>query len=114
MLTYLTSYFCKLEHTMNKLMKKASKEAYGKDIQSKMISIGNIFFFTKCEVSTHEGIKKVLLLWLRHSIKDVMYVPNDLKKKRTRMLKPLSNLEKMHPNYTNIFASNTIDNTKIS
>ena len=44
MLTYLTSYFCKLEHTMNKLMKKTSKEAYGKDIQSKMISIGNIFF----------------------------------------------------------------------
>ena len=43
-----------------------------------------------------------------------MYVPNDLKKKRTRMLKPLSNLEKMHPNYTNIFTSNTIDNTKIS
>ena len=32
MLTYLTSYLCKPEHTMSELMKKASKEAYGKGI----------------------------------------------------------------------------------
>ena len=31
-LTYLTSYLCKPEHTMSKLMKKALKEADGKDI----------------------------------------------------------------------------------
>ena len=30
MLIYLTSYLCKPEHTMSELMKKASKEAYGK------------------------------------------------------------------------------------
>ena len=30
MLTYLTSYLCKPEHTTTKLTKKASKEAYGK------------------------------------------------------------------------------------
>ena len=28
MLTYLTSHFCKPEHAMSKLMKKASKKAY--------------------------------------------------------------------------------------
>ena len=43
MLTYLTSYLCKPEHAMSKLMKKASKEAYGKDIKGKMLSIGNTF-----------------------------------------------------------------------
>ena len=32
MLTYITSYLCKPEHTMSELMKKASKEAYGKDL----------------------------------------------------------------------------------
>ena len=32
MLTCITSYLCKPEHTMSELMKKASKEAYGKDI----------------------------------------------------------------------------------
>ena len=32
MLTYLTSYLCKSEHAMSELMKKALKEAYGKDI----------------------------------------------------------------------------------
>ena len=43
MLTYLTSYLCKPEHAMRKFMKKASKEAYGKDIKDKMLSIGNTF-----------------------------------------------------------------------
>ena len=30
-------------------MRKASKEAYGKDIKGKMLSIGNVFL-TKCKV----------------------------------------------------------------
>ena len=54
--TYLTSYLCKTEHAMSGLMKKASKGAYGRDIKSKMLSIGNTFL-TKREVSIHESIK---------------------------------------------------------
>ena len=107
MLTYLTSYLCKPEHAMSKLMKKASKEAYGKDIKGKMLSIGNTFV-TKREVSTHEAIKRVLSLPMRHSNLDVLYVPTGLKKNRTRMLKSLSTLEKIHPDDTNVFASNII------
>ena len=42
-LIYLTSYFCKPEHALSKCMKKASKEAYGKDIKGKTLSIGNNF-----------------------------------------------------------------------
>ena len=38
MVTYLTSYLCKPEHTMSELTKKASEEAYGKDIRGKMHS----------------------------------------------------------------------------
>ena len=60
MLTYLTSYLCKPEHAMSELMKKASKEAYGKDVREKMHSIGDIFL-TKREVSTHEAIKEYCL-----------------------------------------------------
>ena len=108
MLTYLTSYLCKPEHAMSKLMKKASKEAYGKDIKGKMLSIGNTFL-SKREVSTHEEIKRVLSLPMRHSNIDVLYVPTGLKKNRTRMLKSLSTLEKMHPDDANVFASNIID-----
>ena len=107
-LTYLTSYLCKPEHAMSELMKKASKEAYGKDIKGKMLSIGNTFL-SKREVSTHEEIKRVLSLPMRHSNIDVLYVPTGLKKNRTRMLKSLSTLEKMHPDHTNVFASNIID-----
>ena len=43
MLTHLSSYLWNPEHTVSKLMKKASKEAYAKDIKSKMNSISNIF-----------------------------------------------------------------------
>ena len=46
---------------------------------------------------------------MRHSNKDVLFVPTGLKKNRTRMLKSLSTLEKMHPDDTNVFASNIID-----
>ena len=108
MLMYLTSYLCKPEHTMSELMKKASKEAYGKDIKGKMHSIGNVFL-TKREVSTHEAIKRVLSLPLRHSNIDVVYVATGFKKNRTRMLKTLSILEKMHPEDTDVFASNILD-----
>ena len=65
-LTYLMSYLCKPEHAMSELMKKASKEAYGKDIKRKMLFISNIFL-TKREVSTHGAIKRVLSLPMGHS-----------------------------------------------
>ena len=63
---------------------------------------------TKREVSTHETIKRVLSLPMRHSNLDVLYVPTGLKNNRTRMLKSLSTLEKIHPDNTNVFASNII------
>ena len=108
MLTYLTSYLCKPEHTMSELMKKASKEAYGKDIRGKMHSIGNVFI-TKREVSTHEAVKRVLSLPMRHSNIDVIFVPTGLKKNRTRMLKPQSILEVMNHDDTNVYASSILD-----
>ena len=95
-LTYLTSYLCKPENTVSELMKKASKETCGKDMDS-VVSI----FLTKREVSTHETIKRVLSLPMRHSNIDFLYVPTDLKTNRTRMLKSQSILEKMHPEDTN-------------
>ena len=73
-----------------------------------MFSTGNTFL-TKYEVSTHEAVKRVLSLPLRASDVDVLYVPTDLKKNRTRMLNSLSILEKMHHHDTNVFASNIID-----
>ena len=71
MLIYLTPYLCKPEHEMSKLMKKASKKAYGKVIKGKMYSIGNTFL-TNCKVSTYEAIKRVLSLPMRHSNIDVL------------------------------------------
>ena len=46
---------------------------------------------------------------MRHSNIDVLYIRSGLKKNRTRMLKLLSILEKMHPDDTNVFASNIIN-----
>ena len=107
MLAYRTSYLCKPKHAMSKRMKKASKEAFGEDI-SKLLSIGNTFL-TKREVSTHEAIKRILSLPMRHSNIDVLYVPTGSKTSRTRRLKSLSILEKMHPDDTNVFVSSFID-----
>ena len=59
MLTYLTSYLCKPEHTMSELMKKVSKEAYGKEVREKMRAIGNVFI-TKREVSTRGNKKSAI------------------------------------------------------
>ena len=78
-LTYLTSYLFKPEHAISELMKKASREVYGNDVRSKVHSIGNTFL-TKREVFTHEAIKRVLSLPMRHSNVDVLYVPTGLKK----------------------------------
>ena len=93
---------------MSKLMKKISNEAYGKDIKGEMFSIGNTFL-TKRKVSTHEAIKRVLALPMRHLNIDVLYVSSGLKNNRTRMVKSLSILEETHPNVTNILECNIID-----
>ena len=73
LLTYLTSYLCKPEHTMGELMKKASKEATGEGMKGKLRKIGNVFL-TKQEVSSHEAIKRVLSLSMRTSNIDVIYL----------------------------------------
>ena len=44
-----------------------------------MLSIGNKFS-TKCKISSHEAIKGVLSLPLRHSKIDVLYIPTSLKR----------------------------------
>ena len=53
MLIYLASCVCKPEHTMDELIKKAAKEATGKEVMQKLHATGNIFL-TKWEVSSHE------------------------------------------------------------
>ena len=73
-----------------------------------MFSTGNIFL-TKCKVSTPEAIKRVLSLPMRHLNIDVLYLPTGLKNNRTKILKSLSVLQKMHPDDTNVFASSIID-----
>ena len=96
---------------MSEFKKETSKEAYEKDIKGKMFSVRNTFL-TKCKVSTSEAIKRVLSLPMSHLNIDVLYLTTDLKKNRTKMLKSLSVLEKMHPDDTNVFAFNIIDKYK--
>ena len=107
MVTCLTPYLFKPKHGMSEFMKEASKEAYGKeaygkDIKDNMFSIGNTFL-AKREVSTHEAIKTVLTLPMKHSNIDVLYVPTSLKNNIS------FSFRKMHPDDTNVFASNIIE-----
>ena len=75
--TYLTQSICKPGHAVGELIKKASKEAYGKDNK------GNVRFL-------HIKQSRVLSLPMRYSNIDVLYVPSGLKKDRTRVLKSIS------------------------
>lgn len=59
-----------------KLIRQASKQAYGKDNASKINSIDNMFL-TKSEVSEHETIKRVLSFPVGPSNKDVLHIKND-------------------------------------
>ena len=79
---YIPSIMFMQTQTCNeKTYKKASKEVYGNDIKGKMLSIGNTFL-TKCKVSVHKSIKRVLSLPIRHSNIVILYVPTSLKKKQ--------------------------------
>ena len=108
LLTYLTSYLCKPEHTMSELMKKAAKEASGSDIKAKLRCIGNVVL-TKREVSTHEAVKRVLSLPMRTSNIDTIYINTGIKKDRTGILKSRSILQTMEPEHTNVYATNIIE-----
>ena len=102
---YFNICLCKPEHAMSKLMKKVAKEAYDKEISSKLYSVDNVFL-TKREVLTHKAAKRIILLNLRHSNIRVQYVTTGLKMNRISTLKPQSILEAMHPDDTNIYANN--------
>ena len=108
LLAYLTSYMCKPERNMSELMKKASKEASGKNVKDKLRSIGNVFL-TKREVSTHEAIVRSLSLQMRTSRIQTVYIPTGIKNNRTRMLKDQSVLETMDPEDTNVYQSNMLE-----
>ena len=56
----------KKKHAISKLMKKAAKEVQGQGSMKQLNTIGNVFL-TKCEVSTHESVKRLLPLHMRVS-----------------------------------------------
>ena len=62
-LIYLTQYLCKPEHALSKLMKKASKEAYGKDIKGKTLSIGDNFWLNARFLHLKQLKEHCLYLW---------------------------------------------------
>jgi len=108
LLAYLTSYMCKPERNMSELMKKALKEASGKDIKDKLRIVGNVFK-TKRECSLAEATKRTLSLPLRSSNIDVVYIPTGIKENRTRMLKDQSVIERMDPDDTNVYKTNMLE-----
>ncbi|XP_066930953.1 uncharacterized protein [Clytia hemisphaerica] len=107
-LAYITSYMCKPERNMSELMKKAHKEASGKDVKDKLRAVGNVFL-TKREVSTHEAIKRTLSLKMRTSNINVEFVITGPKEKRTRILKSPSELAKLDPDSKNVYKNSMFD-----
>ena len=60
-------------------MKKASKEAYNKNVK-RIFGVLIMFFKTKQEVSVYEAIQRLLSMPTKNCNNDVVYIPTDMKK----------------------------------
>ena len=79
MLTNLTSYLCKPESAMSELIKKATKEAYWKNVWEKLSTAGNVFM-TTLKVSPRGTIRQLLSPHLKTFNIGFTWIPNVLKK----------------------------------
>ena len=110
-IAYLTSYLRKPERSMSELMRKTAKECESECVRQVMGKVGNILI-NKRETSLHEAIMRVLSMPLRRSNNDVVFVPTGDPKKRCRVLKSPTVLQRMlknNPDDLNIFAANIFD-----
>ncbi|KAJ8310367.1 hypothetical protein KUTeg_012232 [Tegillarca granosa] len=93
---------------MSERMKKASKEASEKSFREQLKDIGSDSIKAR-DVSEHEAVARIMSLPMRKSNLQVKFIPTGYKENRTRMLKPLSVIETMKDDDTDIYNSSIID-----
>ena len=105
---YVCSYMTKGEKAMGETLKRVSKECRNDDMRTQMNKIKKEFL-GKRVIGAPESCMRVLSLWLMKKSRKVIYVNSNMKHERVSLPKTRAQLEKMHPDDDDVFATSLID-----
>ena len=105
---YVCSYMTKGEKAMGETLKRVSKECRNDDMRTQMNKIKKEFL-GKHVIGAPESCMRVLSLWLMKKSWKVIYVNSNMKHERVSLPKTRAQLEKMHPDDDDVFATSLID-----
>ena len=105
---YVCSYMTKGEKAMGETLKRVSKECRNDDMRTQMNKIKKEFL-GKRVIGAPESCMRVLSLWLMKKSRKVIYVNSNMKHEHVSLPKTRAQLEKMHPDDDDVFATSIID-----
>ena len=105
---YVCSYMTKGEKAMGETLKRVAKECKNDDMRTQMNKIKKEFL-GKRVIGAPESCMRVLSLWLMKKSRKVIYVNSNMKHERVSLPKTKAQLDKMHPDDDDVFATSLLD-----
>ena len=105
---YVCSYMTRGEKAMGETLKRVPKECRNDDMRTQMNKIKKEFL-GKRVIGAPESCMRVLSLWLMKKSWKVIYVNSNMKNEGVSLPKTRAQLEKMHPDDDDVFATSLID-----
>ena len=105
---YVCSYMTKREKAMGETLKRVAKECKNDDMRTQMNKIKKEFL-GKRVIGAPESCMRVLSLWLMKKSRKVIYVNSNMKHERVSLPKTKAQLDKMHPDDDDVFATSLLD-----
>ena len=111
---YISSYITKGQRGMSELLKAASEEAQSNssNIREQVRAIGNKFL-NNVEISAQEAVYLLLQIPLRKSSRSTIFINTSQPEERVRLLKPVSEIEKMDDDETKLHYDDKITRYKL-
>ena len=111
---YISSYITKGQRGMSELLKAASEEAQSSssNIREQVRAIGNKFL-NNVEISAQEAVYLLLQIPLRKSSRSTIFINTSQPEERVRLLKPVSEIEKMDDDETKLHYDDKITRYKL-
>ena len=105
---YVCSYMTKGEKAMGETLKRVTKECRNDDMHTQINKIKKEFL-GKHVIGAPESCMHILSLWLMNKSRKVFYVDSNMKHERVSLPKTKEQLEKMHDDDDDVFATSLID-----
>ena len=105
---YVASYVSKPEKTLGDLLKAVSKSGQHLGAKASMRSVAKKFLSHR-EVCAQEAVYRLLSLPLTQGSRQVLFIPTDLPENRTRLFKPMKDLQRLDDDDPNVFQTNILD-----